>query len=91
MYIEHIRKVGFELIEVREWIGGRPFYRGGVRRTGTEQGARDEARRVLAQAFGPEGEERRRNVRALSEKMKACWAEGGPSRADFNSLIEALH
>lgn len=87
MYINTVHGVGFELIEPREWIGTRPFYRG-MRRTGTEQGARDEARRILYQAFGPEGERRRRNAMEFRKQMQACWAEDGVVRKDFIRLSE---
>ncbi|KAJ2972677.1 hypothetical protein NUW54_g12212 [Trametes sanguinea] len=58
-------KCAYELLEVRTGHGLRRVYRTGVRPVGTLDALRSEARAVLEQAFGEDGE--RRRERALRE------------------------
>ncbi|KAI9065288.1 glycosyltransferase family 1 protein, partial [Trametes sanguinea] len=62
-------KCAYELLEVRTGHGLRRVYRTGVRPVGTLDALRGEARAVLEQAFGEDGERRRERALRMRERF----------------------
>lgn len=51
--------------------------------TGTLEAIEKEIRDVIAKALGPDGEEKRKNMRLLRDKRNSLWEDGGSSKEDF--------
>lgn len=67
-------------------MGLKPLYRG-VQPTGTPEAIAKEIRTVLTEAFGDDGEEKRRNIEVLWDNMSDLWMEGGASLNDMRRFI----
>jgi hypothetical protein len=80
-------KVAFELLQIRtEYNIGRPTIRGPTV-VGTDAAMREELIEVFGKMNGPEGQELRRNVRAMRDVMvKSCRTEGGRSYKAMQAL-----
>ena len=52
---------------------------------------RKEALQILEKAFGEDGAHKRANVEKLRGKVRASWAEDGPSSLALQGLLDALH
>jgi hypothetical protein len=75
--------VAFELVEVR---GAKPLYRG-VQPAGTIEAVAAEARNILKQARGPEGEQKRRNAESMRHKWKKEWEESGEALSNLKRFL----
>lgn len=85
-YISLKHKVGYELLEIRIEHALRPAYRGD-HPTGTLEAIEKEIRDVIAKVFGPDGEEKRKNIRSLRDRRSALWEDGGASKEAFLKFI----
>ncbi|OCH85811.1 UDP-Glycosyltransferase/glycogen phosphorylase [Obba rivulosa] len=82
--------VAYELIEVRTGERGlKPIYRNGRVPKGTMEAVRDEARDVLAKAFGEDGKQKRENMERLQQAIAQAWQEGGPSQRAIIDLLDS--
>ncbi|OSC97758.1 glycosyltransferase family 1 protein [Trametes coccinea BRFM310] len=75
-------KCAYELLEVRTGHGLRRVYRTGVRPVGTLDALRSEARAVLEQAFGEDGERRRERVLRMRERFAKAWVPDSEERKE---------
>ncbi|KAI0333570.1 UDP-Glycosyltransferase/glycogen phosphorylase [Cubamyces sp. BRFM 1775] len=82
--------VAYELIEVRTGPGLHPIYRNGRKPVGTVDAVKDEAREVLAKAFGEDGAQKRENLKALTHALRHEWEEGGSSLRDMTAFLDSL-
>ena len=82
--------VAYELMEVRTGDGLKPIFRNGKVATGTLEAVREEALRVLDNAFSADGERKRANLIKLRDAINDSWKEGGIARNSMSALIEAL-
>ncbi|KAH9914496.1 UDP-Glycosyltransferase/glycogen phosphorylase [Epithele typhae] len=85
-----VHKIGYELLEVRTAHGLNKVYRTGYTPVGTVDAVKAEARRVLTQAFGEDGKEKRARLPAIREAMLGEWKEDGRSRRDVLAFLESL-
>ncbi|KAH9914503.1 UDP-Glycosyltransferase/glycogen phosphorylase [Epithele typhae] len=85
-----VHKIGYELLEVRTGHGLKKIYRTGYTPVGTVEAVRAEARRVLTQAFGEDGKEKRARLPAIREALLGEWKEDGRSRRDVLAFLESL-
>ncbi|OJT12307.1 UDP-glycosyltransferase 73E1 [Trametes pubescens] len=91
VHISEQLKVGYELIEVRTGTAGRhTIYRNGRTPSGTIEAIKDEARDVLAKAYGPDGAEKRQRLVALQHAITHEWEEGGAALRDVKAFLENL-
>ncbi len=91
VHISEQLKVGYELIEVRTGTAGRhTIYRNGRTPSGTIEAIKDEARDVLAKAYGPDGAEKRQRLVALQHAITHEWEEGGAALRDVKAFLEYL-
>lgn len=82
--------VAFELLEVRHGTGLGPIYRTGKTPTGTVAAVREELGRVLACAFGVDGEAKRKRLQVLRTSLDRAWAEDGVAKQEVESFMEDL-
>ena len=83
-------KVAYELIEVRTGHGLHEIYRNGRKPIGTIDAVKDEARDILAKAFGEDGAQKRERLKALTQALKHEWEEGGSSLRDMSAFLDNL-
>ena len=79
-------EVAFELTEVRTGPGLKPLHRG-VQPTGTIEAVTAELRSVFQMAWGPEGEQKRRNAHSMRDEWKKEWQEGGDALRNLRNLL----
>ena len=84
------QQCAYELLEVRSGDGLRPICRTGYTPVGTLDAVQEEARNVLAKAFGTDGEEKRVRLEVLRKAMMGEWEEGGSSRRDVIEFLDSL-
>ncbi|KAH9901483.1 UDP-Glycosyltransferase/glycogen phosphorylase [Cubamyces lactineus] len=83
-------QVAYELIEVRTGHGLHKIYRNGRKPVGTIDAVKDEARDILAKAFGEDGAQKRERLKALTQALKHEWEEGGSSLRDMSAFLDNL-
>ena len=75
------------MVEVRtEEEGLKPLYRG-VTPTGTDEAVAAEARTIIRNARGPEGEKKRQNAELIRDKWRKEWEEGGDALTELRRLL----
>ncbi|KAI0664707.1 UDP-Glycosyltransferase/glycogen phosphorylase [Cubamyces menziesii] len=82
--------VAYELIEVRTGHGLHEICRNGRKPIGTVEAVKDEARDILAKAFGEDGAQKRERLKALTSALKHEWEEGGSSLRDVTAFLDQL-
>ncbi|KAI0631466.1 UDP-Glycosyltransferase/glycogen phosphorylase [Trametes polyzona] len=91
VHISEQLNIGYELIEVRTGEAGlHPIYRNGRKPVGTLDALKEEACEVLAKAYGPDGEEKRKRLAALTKAVNSQWEEGGAALRDVKAFLESL-
>lgn len=80
-------KVAYQLLEVRIDHGLKPLYRG-YQPKGTKEAIDTEFRQVLKDAFGQDGDIKRRIAQELSERLKATWKEGGEALSGLRQMLK---
>ena len=83
-------QVAYELIEVRTGFGLKQIYRTRRQPIGTLDAVKDEARDVLAKAFGEDGVQKREKLKALTRALDHEWEVGGSSLRDVKAFLEGL-
>ncbi|KAI0633620.1 UDP-Glycosyltransferase/glycogen phosphorylase [Trametes polyzona] len=84
-------QVGYELIEVRTGASGlHPIYRNGRKPVGTIEALKTEVHEILAKAYGPDGEEKRKRLATLSNSVNHEWEEGGGALRDVQTFLDTL-
>ncbi|KAI0634631.1 hypothetical protein C8Q77DRAFT_1113597 [Trametes polyzona] len=84
-------RIAYELLEVRHGAGLGPIRRLQDRTpSGTLDAVRAEAQKVLAQAFGEDGMEKRERLRNVQAELAAAWQDGGIARAEVEAFLEEL-
>lgn len=86
----HNLHVAYELLEVRTGHGLEPLHRSGLAPTGTVDAVKEEARKIIAKAFGPDGEGKRNNILRFKEEINAAWDESGPSRRELGAFLDSF-
>lgn len=89
-HLSHNLDVAYELIEVRTGLGLKPICRGRRVPVGSIEAVREEAERVLDNAFHADGERKRANLVRLQEQVLGGWAEGGSAKLSMDALVESL-
>ena len=75
------------MVEVRTGEEGlKPLYRG-VTPAGTDEAVIAEARTIIRNARGPEGEKKRRNAESIKNKWRKEWEEGGGALTELRRLL----
>ena len=83
--------VAYELFEVRTGeFASKPIHRLGRAPIGTIEAVREEADRVLEQAFGEDGDTKRANMKKLQAEILNVWNEGGPARRDLLRFLSVF-
>ena len=83
--------VAYELYEVRTGLLGlKPIFRNGKVPVGTIEAVREEAARVLEDAFFGDGKRKRENLKKLREAVLGSWTDGGSSKLSMDALSDAL-
>ncbi|KAI0368559.1 UDP-Glycosyltransferase/glycogen phosphorylase [Pilatotrama ljubarskyi] len=90
VHISEQLKVGYELIEVRTGHGLHAIYRNGRKPIGTIEALKEEARDVLAKAYGEDGADKRKRLQALTDAVTHEWEEGGHSKRDVNAFLDSI-
>lgn len=85
MYIGK-HNVGYELLEAIQRNGPKPCYRGYNPR-GTLEAVEQEIRKILKDAFGADGKDKRRNVEVLRNKILHLWDENGEAKLEMKRFI----
>ena len=86
-YLTLTLNVAFQMVEIRTGEEGlRPLYRG-VTPTGTEEAVAAEARTIIRNARGSEGEKKRKNAEFIKDKWRKEWEEGGDALTDLRRLL----
>ncbi|KAJ3487391.1 hypothetical protein NLI96_g3558 [Meripilus lineatus] len=85
-----ILDVAYELYEIRNGLGLKPILRNGKVPVGTVEAVREEAARVLENAFLADGQRKRENLKKLREAILGSWSDGGSSRLSMDALADAL-
>ena len=85
-----ILDVAYELYEIRNGLGLKPIFRNGKVPVGTVEAVREEAARVLENAFLADGQRKRENPKKLREAILGSWSDGGSSRLSMDALADAL-
>ncbi|KAJ3487414.1 hypothetical protein NLI96_g3561 [Meripilus lineatus] len=85
-----ILDVAYELYEVRTGLGLKPIFRNGKTPVGTIEAVREEAARVLEDAFLGHGQRKRENLKKLREAVMGSWSDGGSSKLSMDALADAL-
>ena len=57
---------------------------------GTIDAVKDEARDILAKAFGEDGAQKRERLKALTQALRHEWEEGGSSLRDMSAFLDNL-
>ncbi|GJJ14086.1 hypothetical protein Clacol_008343 [Clathrus columnatus] len=78
-------KVAYQLLEVRVGHGLKPLYRG-YQPKGTKEAIEEEFRRVLGDAFGQDGEIKRKVALDMSKKLRETWQEGGEAMIELRRM-----
>lgn len=68
--------VAYELYEVRNGLGLKPIFRNGKVPVATVEAVREEAARVLENAFLADGQRKRENLKRLRDAVLSSWSEG---------------
>ncbi|GJJ10977.1 hypothetical protein Clacol_005206 [Clathrus columnatus] len=66
--------------------GLKPLYRG-YEPKGTREAIDTEFRRVLKDAFGPDGDTKRRVALEISKKLKETWEEDGGAMIELRRML----
>ena len=75
------------MVEVRTGEEGlKPLYRG-VTPTGTDEAIAAEARTIIRNARGSEGEKKRQNAELIKDEWRKEWEEGGDALRDLRKLL----
>ena len=86
-YITLTLDVAFQMIEIRAGEEGlKPLYRG-VTPMGTDEAVAAEARTIIRNARGSEGEKKRRNAESIKDEWGKEWEEGGGALTDLRRLV----
>ncbi|GJJ12806.1 hypothetical protein Clacol_007051 [Clathrus columnatus] len=88
MYVGKLKhNVGYELLEVFGPNSSKPLHRGYTPR-GTIEAVEEEIETVLQNAFGLDGEEKRRNAEAFKEEISHLWDADGEARLELRRFIK---
>ncbi|KAH9851061.1 UDP-Glycosyltransferase/glycogen phosphorylase [Lenzites betulinus] len=90
VHISETLQIGYELIEVRTGAGLHPIFRNGRTPKGTIEALKEEAREVLAKAYGADGAEKRARLAPLRHAITHQWEEGGAALRDMKAFLESL-
>lgn len=71
-------------------FASKPIHRLGRAPIGTIEAVREEADRVLEQAFGEDGATKRANMKKLQAEILNVWNEGGPARRDLLRFLSVF-
>ncbi|KAI0790603.1 UDP-Glycosyltransferase/glycogen phosphorylase [Abortiporus biennis] len=83
--------VAYELFEVRSGEDGLKYsQRLGRAPIGTVEAFRDEAKQVLDNAFGADGNRKRENMKQFQQVILGCWEEGGSCKIDFDRFVKTI-
>ncbi|GJJ14092.1 hypothetical protein Clacol_008349 [Clathrus columnatus] len=80
-------KVAYQLLEVRINHGLRPLYRG-YQPKGTKEAIDTEFKQILKDAFGPDGDAKRKIAADLSKKLRETWEEGGETLTLLRKMLQ---
>ncbi|KAI0738932.1 UDP-Glycosyltransferase/glycogen phosphorylase [Daedaleopsis nitida] len=83
-------QIGYELFEVRTGSGLRPIYRTGYTPVGTIDAVKEEARTVLAKAFGEDGAQKRARLVEVQKGVVREWEDGGAAKRDVVAFLDSL-
>lgn len=90
IHLSDTLRVAYELLEVRTGYGLKQIYRNGRRPVGTLDAVKNEARVVLAKAFGEDGAQKRERMKALTRALDHEWEAGGTSLRDVTAFLNSL-
>ncbi|KAH9895042.1 UDP-Glycosyltransferase/glycogen phosphorylase [Cubamyces lactineus] len=90
IHLSDTLRVAYELLEVRTGYGLKQIYRNGCRPVGTLDAVKNEARVVLAKAFGEDGAQKRERLKALTRALDHEWEAGGTSLRDVTAFLNSL-
>ncbi|GJJ10979.1 hypothetical protein Clacol_005208 [Clathrus columnatus] len=82
-------KVAYQLLEVRIGDGLKPLYRG-YEPKGTKEAIDTEFRQVLKDAFGVDGDTKRRVALEISKKLKETWEESGGAMIELRRMLREI-
>ncbi|KAI0785582.1 UDP-Glycosyltransferase/glycogen phosphorylase [Abortiporus biennis] len=82
--------VAYELFEVRNGEGLKPVHRTGTAPTGTVDAVREEFSKVIDNAYGEDGKQKRENMKKLQQALVSSWEEGGSSKGSLDNFIQTL-
>ena len=86
-YLTLTLDVAFQMVEIRTGEEGlKPLYRG-VKPTGTDEAVAAEARTIIRNTRGSEGEKKRENAELIKDKWRKEWEEGGDALTDLKRLL----
>lgn len=91
MYIADVHDIGYELLNVRTELGLRPILRrSNTAPSGTIESVREEFAQVLENAYGADGERKRKNVERMRDAIRESWAPGGKCWKELEKLLELV-
>ncbi|PAV16814.1 UDP-Glycosyltransferase glycogen phosphorylase [Pyrrhoderma noxium] len=91
--LSSVHNVAYELFELRSGHGLKPIHRLRNRAPeGTIDSTRKEIKEVLALAYGPDGEEKRRKARVFQHELEQGWSSinNGSSWKEIAKITEVL-
>ncbi|GJJ10982.1 hypothetical protein Clacol_005211 [Clathrus columnatus] len=80
-------KVAYQLLEVRINHGLKPLYRG-YKPKGTKEAIDTEFRQVLKDAFGSDGDAKRKAAFDISRQLKETWEEGDGATVELRRMLQ---
>ncbi|GJJ10978.1 hypothetical protein Clacol_005207 [Clathrus columnatus] len=80
-------KVAYQLLEVRIDHGLKPLYRG-YKPKGTKEAIDTEFRQVLTDAFGSDGDTKRKSAFDISKRLRKTWGERGEAMVELRRMLQ---
>ena len=91
MYIADTHGLGYELYNVRNWLGARPLHRkGDWAPPCTVDAVKEEFEGVLKSALSEDGEQKRRNVERMRAKIEESWKPGGGGWKELDKFFNVM-